>query len=62
MRDLLDNRPIFISISKFPAWATRPAVLATRQLVFETLIDEGQTRLQALFYCGYPEKASGSSS
>ncbi|MFN2145689.1 MAG: DUF3048 domain-containing protein, partial [Anaerolineales bacterium] len=55
--DLLDNRPIFISISKFPAWATRPAVLASAPVVFETLIDEGQTRLQALFYCGYPEKA-----
>ncbi len=54
--NLLDNRPIFISISHFPAWATRPPTgLNSAPVVFETLIDEGQTRLQALFYCGYPE-------
>ena len=29
--------------------------------IFETIIDEGQTRLQALFYCGYPEKMPESS-
>ncbi|MBN2045371.1 MAG: DUF3048 C-terminal domain-containing protein [Anaerolineales bacterium] len=57
--DLLQNRPIFISISKFPAWATRPAVLAAAPVVFETLIDEGQTRLQALYYCGYPQTVAG---
>ena len=50
---------ISISISKFPAWASRPAVLASAPVVFETLIDEGQTRLQALYYCGYPEKVAG---
>lgn len=55
--DLLDNRPIFISISHFPAWATRPSTgLNATPVVFETLIDEGMTRLQALFYCGYPQK------
>lgn len=55
--NLLDNRPIFISISHFPAWATRPSTgLNSAPVVFETLIDEGQTRLQALFYCGYPVK------
>lgn len=63
--DLLDNRPIFISISHFPAWATRPSTgLNSAPVVFETLIDEGQTRLQALFYCGYPQalpESSGSS-
>lgn len=54
---LLENRPIFISISHFPAWATRPSTgLNSAPVVFETLIDEGMTRLQALFYCGYPEK------
>ena len=53
---LLANRPIFISISQFPTWATRPATgLNAAPVVFETLIDEGQTRLQALFYCGYPK-------
>lgn len=55
---LLENRPIFISISHFPAWATRPATgLNSAPVVFETLIDEGQTRMQALFYCGYPAQA-----
>jgi hypothetical protein len=59
--DLLDNRPIFISISHFPAWATRPSTgLNSAPVVFETLIDEGQTRLQALFYCGYPKNNSSS--
>jgi hypothetical protein len=54
---LLENRPIFISISHFPAWATRPSTgLNSAPVVFETLIDQGMTRLQALFYCGYPEK------
>jgi hypothetical protein len=54
--ELLDNRPIFISISHFPSWATRPSTgLNSAPVVFETLIDEGQTRLQALFYCGYPQ-------
>ncbi len=54
---LLDNRPIFISISQFPAWASRPPTgLNAAPVVFETLLNEGQTRLQALFYCGYPEK------
>ncbi len=53
---LLDLRPIFISISHFPAGATRPPTgLNSAPVVFETLIDEGMTRLQALFYCGYPE-------
>jgi len=57
---LLDNRPIFISISHFPSWATRPSTgLNSAPVVFETLIDEGQTRLQALFYCGYPQNQAG---
>jgi len=61
--NLLDNRPIFISISHFPTWATRPSTgLNSAPVVFETLIDEGQTRLQALFYCGYPEKDQQSQS
>ncbi len=55
--ELLDLRPIFISISHFPAQATRPSTgINSAPVVFETLIDEGMTRLQALFYCGYPEK------
>ena len=53
----LDLRPIFISMSMFPAHATRPLTgINSAPVVFETLIDEGQTRLQTLFYCGYPEK------
>ena len=60
--NLLDNRPIFISISHFPSWATRPSTgLNSAPVVFETLIDEGQTRLQALFYCGYPQHQVGAS-
>ncbi|MEN8242802.1 MAG: SdrD B-like domain-containing protein [Chloroflexota bacterium] len=52
---LLDLRPLFISISIFPE-AVRPVTgINSAPVVFETLIDEGQTRLQALFYCGYPE-------
>ena len=55
----LDNRPIFVSISQFPAWASRPSTgLNAAPVVFETLLNEGQTRLQALFYCGYPEKSA----
>lgn len=53
----LELRPIFISMSMFPAHATRPLTgINAAPVVFETLIDQGQTRLQALFYCGYPEK------
>lgn len=58
---LLDNRPIFVSISQFPAWASRPSTgLNSAPVVFETLLNEGQTRLQALFYCGYPESTANS--
>jgi len=53
----LNLRPIFISMSMFPAHATRPLTgINSAPVVFETTIDEGMTRLQALFYCGYPEK------
>jgi hypothetical protein len=55
--DKLELRPIFISMSIFPAPATRPSTgVNSAPVIFETLIDEGQTRLQTLFYCGYPEK------
>ena len=52
---LLDLRPIFISISIFPEIVRPVTAINSAPVVFETLIDEGQTRLQALFYCGYPE-------
>lgn len=52
---LLDLRPIFLSISIFPEYVRPVTGVNSAPLVFETLIDEGQTRLQALFYCGYPE-------
>ncbi|MEJ2759678.1 MAG: DUF3048 domain-containing protein, partial [Anaerolineales bacterium] len=58
---LLDNRPLFVSISQFPAWASRPPTgLNSAPVVFETLLNEGMTRLQALFYCGYPQSGSQS--
>jgi hypothetical protein len=53
----MELRPIFISMSMFPASATRPLTgINSAPVVFETIIDQGMTRLQALFYCGYPEK------
>ncbi len=59
---LLDNRPLFVSISQFPAWASRPSTgLNSAPVVFETLLNEGQTRLQALFYCGYPQSTASES-
>jgi hypothetical protein len=51
---LLALRPIFISISIFPEFVRPVTGINSAPVVFETLIDEGQTRLQALFYCGYP--------
>jgi hypothetical protein len=52
---LLDLRPIFLSMSIFPEGVRPVTGINSAPVVFETLIDEGMTRLQALFYCGYPE-------
>jgi len=62
-KNTLPLRPIFISMSMFPAQSTRPQTgINSAPVVFETLIDEGQTRLQVLFYCGYPEKGAENNS
>jgi hypothetical protein len=54
---LLALRPIFISISHFPPKATRPSTgINSAPIVFESVLDAGQTRLQALFYCSYPSE------
>jgi len=52
---LLTLRPLFLSQSKFPAFVRPLAGLSSSPVVFETVLDAGQTRLQALYYCGYPE-------
>ncbi len=57
---LLALSPVFISISHFPAGATRPSSgLSSAAWVFEMFIGEGQTRLFSLFYCDYPEEGEG---
>lgn len=52
---LLLLRPIFISISIFPQHVRPVTGVNSAPVVFESVIDAGQTRLQALFYCTYPE-------
>jgi hypothetical protein len=54
-KGFLNLRPIFISISIFPETVRPVTGINSAPVVFETLIDEGQTRLQALFYCDYPK-------
>lgn len=54
--DMLNLRPIFVSISHFPPKATRPPTgISWAAFVFELFIGEGQTRLFSLFYCSFPE-------
>ena len=57
---LLELRPLFISLSKYPERVRPLGGLSYAPVVFESVIDAGQTRLQALFYCGYPQASSQS--
>ncbi|MEK6220845.1 MAG: DUF3048 C-terminal domain-containing protein, partial [Chloroflexota bacterium] len=53
----LKLRPLFLSISHFPANATRPLTgISWSPIVFELYIGYGQTRLFSMFYCDYPDE------
>lgn len=52
---LLDLRPLLLSMSKFPARVRPLGGLTFAPVVFETVLHDGETRLQPLMYCGYPE-------
>jgi hypothetical protein len=54
--ELLNLRPLGLSISMNPPKLTRPPTgINSAPFVFETFIGEGMTRLFAIFYCEYPE-------
>lgn len=54
--ELLNLRPLGLSISMNPPKLTRPPTgINSAPFVFETFIGEGMTRLFAIFFCEYPE-------
>jgi hypothetical protein len=54
--ELLNLRPLGLSISMNPPQLTRPPTgINSAPFVFETFIGEGMTRLFAIFFCEYPE-------
>ncbi len=57
---LLELRPIIISLSKYPERVRPLGGLSSAPVIIESVIDAGQTRLQVLFYCGYPQLPSQS--
>lgn len=52
---LLGLRPVFLSVSIFPASVRPPTGLAVSPIIYELYIGDGDTRLMAGFYGGFPE-------